>query len=148
MYRIALLTEKKKNWKRSAIKAQQISKTLIRNATSAMFQTTTIKRNASSTIAEAMEVAFCASNCALPTLCLLASPWFLILFYFWQTSVMISVTGKSQHGFKSNLIVIQLQIRQIESCVILAALRPRVQRVCRSISSSLRFGNTAVEEIL
>ena len=37
MYRIALETEKK-NWKRSAIKAQQILKTLVRHVTSTMFQ--------------------------------------------------------------------------------------------------------------
>ena len=43
MYRIAQLTEKK-FWKRSAIKAQQILKTLIRNATYAIFQKKKKKR--------------------------------------------------------------------------------------------------------
>ena len=31
MSKIALLNEKKKNWKRNAVKAQQILKTLVRN---------------------------------------------------------------------------------------------------------------------
>ena len=62
MYRIALLTEE--NLQSSAqFKAQQVSKTLVRNATSAMFQNTK-KRNA---IAEIAEIALCTSNCALPT---------------------------------------------------------------------------------
>ena len=65
MYKIALLTEKK-NWKRSAIKAQQILKILVRKATSAMFQNKKLKRNAISAIAEVAEVALCAFNCALP----------------------------------------------------------------------------------
>ena len=52
MYRIALLTEKKIR-KRSAIKAQQILNTLLRNATSA--------------IVEVAKVVLCASDCALPT---------------------------------------------------------------------------------
>ena len=40
---------------------------LFRNATSAMFQTKKLKRNATYAIAEVAEVALCASNCALPT---------------------------------------------------------------------------------
>ena len=66
MYRIALLTEKK-NWKCSAIKVQQILKTLVRNATSAMFQNKKLKRNTTSAIAEVAEVALCSFNCALAT---------------------------------------------------------------------------------
>ena len=58
MYRTALLTEKK-NWKRSAIKPQQILKALFRNTTSAMFQNKKLKRNATSAIAEVAEVALC-----------------------------------------------------------------------------------------
>ena len=71
MYRIALLT--KKNFesatqlKRNPIKAQQILKALFRNATSAMFQSKKLKRNATYAIAEVAEVALCASKCALPT---------------------------------------------------------------------------------
>ena len=38
MYRVALETEKKKNWKRSSTKAQQILKTLVLHVTSTMFQ--------------------------------------------------------------------------------------------------------------
>ena len=48
----------------SAIKAQQILKTVVRNATSAMFQNKKLKRNATSAIAEVAEVALRASNCA------------------------------------------------------------------------------------
>ena len=58
MYRIALLTEKK-NLKPCAIKPQQILKTLLRNATSAKFQNKKLKRNATSAIAEFVEVALC-----------------------------------------------------------------------------------------
>ena len=54
----------KKLWKRSATKTQQILKTLVRNATSAMFKNKKLNRNATSAIAE---VALCASNCALTT---------------------------------------------------------------------------------
>ena len=62
MYRIAPLTEKKKKkWKCSAIKAQQILKTLVRNATPAMFKNKKLKRNAASAIAEVTEVALCPS---------------------------------------------------------------------------------------
>ena len=56
MYRIALLTEK--NFK-SAIKAQQILQTLVRNATSTMFQNKKLKRNPTSAITEVAEVALC-----------------------------------------------------------------------------------------
>ena len=66
MYRIALLTEKKM-LKRSAIKAHQILKTLVCNATSVMFKNKKLKRNATSAIAEVVVVALCAFNCALPT---------------------------------------------------------------------------------
>ena len=52
MYRTALLTKKKKKFKRSAIKAQQILETLVRKATSAMFQNKKLKRYATSAIAE------------------------------------------------------------------------------------------------
>ena len=61
-----LLTEKKK-WKRSAIKSQQMLKTVVRNATTAMFQNKKLKRNPTSAVAEVAEVALCASNCALLT---------------------------------------------------------------------------------
>ena len=54
-------------WKSSAIKAQQILKTLVRNATSVMFKNKKLKRNATSAIAEVAEVALYASNCAVPT---------------------------------------------------------------------------------
>ena len=57
MYRIVLQPKK-------IFKAQQILKTFVRNATSAMFENKKIKRNATSAIAE---VALCVSNCALPT---------------------------------------------------------------------------------
>ena len=63
MYRTALLTEKKKNWKRSAIKAQQILKSLVRNPTSAMFQNKKLKRNATFAIAEVAEVALLIVLC-------------------------------------------------------------------------------------
>ena len=53
-YRNALLT--KKIWKRSAIKAQQIFKTLVHNATSAMHKNKKLKCKATSAIAE---VALC-----------------------------------------------------------------------------------------
>ena len=43
---LVLLTEK--NWNGCAIKVQQILKTLVRNATSAMFQNKKLKRNATS----------------------------------------------------------------------------------------------------
>ena len=66
MYRIALLSEKKK-LKCSVIKVQQILKTLIRNATSAMFQNKKLMCNATCAIAEVAEVALCAFNCTLPT---------------------------------------------------------------------------------
>ena len=66
MYRIALKTEEK-NWKLSAIKAQQILKTLVRHATSTMFQNKKLKLNATFAIAEVAEVALWTSNCALPT---------------------------------------------------------------------------------
>ena len=59
MHRIALLAEK--NFKRAA---QQILKTFVRNATSAMFRKKKLKPNTTSAIAE---VALCVSNCALPT---------------------------------------------------------------------------------
>ena len=61
MYRIALLTEKKK------LKAQQSLKALFRKATSAMFQNKKLKCNTTFAIAEVAKVALCASNCALPT---------------------------------------------------------------------------------
>ena len=61
MYRAALLTEK--NLKCSAIKAQQILKTLVRNATSAMFQSRKLKRNATFAIAEVAEVALLIALC-------------------------------------------------------------------------------------
>ena len=43
-----------------------ILKTLVRSATSAMFQNKKLKRNAPSAIAEVAEVALCVSNSALP----------------------------------------------------------------------------------
>ena len=52
--------------KRSAIKAHQILKTLVRNATFVMFENKKLKHNATSAIAEVAEVALCAFNCALP----------------------------------------------------------------------------------
>ena len=62
MYRIALFRKKKFE---SA--ARQILKTLVRKATSAMFQKKKLKRiatsaNATSAIAEVAEVVLCASN--------------------------------------------------------------------------------------
>ena len=65
MYRIAFLTEK--IFESNAIKAQQILKALFRSATSAMFQNKKLKRNATYANAEVVEVALCASNCALLT---------------------------------------------------------------------------------
>ena len=50
MYRIALLPKKN-------LKAQQILKTLVHNATSAMFQNKKLKRNTTFAIAEVAEVA-------------------------------------------------------------------------------------------
>ena len=49
-------------WKRTAIKAQQVLKILVSNATSAMFQNKKLKRNATSAIAEIAEVARCSST--------------------------------------------------------------------------------------
>ena len=66
---------RKKLWMRSAIKAQQNLKTLVRNATSAMFKIEKLKRSATFTIAK---VALWASNCAFPT-----SAWYLL----WQNGV-------------------------------------------------------------
>ena len=65
MYRIALLTEK--NFESAAqLKRNKFFKTLVRNATFAMFQNKKLKRNATSAIAEVAEVALCASSdCAL-----------------------------------------------------------------------------------
>ena len=59
----------KKNffWKRSALKAQQISQIFVRNATFAMFLIIKLERNATSAIEGVAEVVLCASNCALPT---------------------------------------------------------------------------------
>ena len=68
MHRITLLIEKKKK-----LKAQKILKALVRNATSAMFQNKKLKCNATSAIAEVVEVALCASNCALPTSAIMTS---------------------------------------------------------------------------
>ena len=48
------------------MKAQQILKTLVRNAISALFKNKKLKRYATSAIAEVAEVVLCASNCALP----------------------------------------------------------------------------------
>ena len=58
---------RRKILKRSAIKAQHILKTLVRNATSAMSENKKLKHNATFAIAEIAESALCASNCALPT---------------------------------------------------------------------------------
>ena len=66
MSRIYCAFNRKKIWKRCAIKMQQILKTLVRYATSALFKNKKLKRNAISAIAEVVEVALCASNCALP----------------------------------------------------------------------------------
>ena len=66
MYRIALLT--KKFLKAQRIKAQQNLKTLVRNATSAMFQNKKVKREATFAIAEVAEVALLIALC--PSLCL------------------------------------------------------------------------------
>ena len=64
MYRIEFSTEKKKKKsKHNAIKVQQILKTLVRNATSAMFENKKLKRNATSTIAEVAEVALLIALC-------------------------------------------------------------------------------------
>ena len=46
---------------------QQILKSLVRDATSTMFQNKKLKSNATSAIAEVGEVVLCASNFALPT---------------------------------------------------------------------------------
>ena len=62
MYRIGLLTEKKFE---SA--AQQILKTFVRNATSAMFQNKTLKRNATFGLAEVAEVVLLVALCPPPT---------------------------------------------------------------------------------
>ena len=62
MYRIVLLAAKKR--KRSAIKAQQILKTLVRNATFTMFQNKKLKHNATSAFAEVAKVVLCSSTCA------------------------------------------------------------------------------------
>ena len=55
MYKIASLAEKK-IWKHCAIKAQQILKTLVRNAASTMVQNKKLKRNATSAIALLIEL--------------------------------------------------------------------------------------------
>ena len=62
MYRIALLTEK--NFE-SAIKAQQILKTLVCNATSAIFKNKKLKHNATFAIEKVAEVALLIALCLL-----------------------------------------------------------------------------------
>ena len=47
---------------------QQILKSFVRNATSAMFQNKKLKHNTTSANEEVEEVTRCTSNCAMPTL--------------------------------------------------------------------------------